>query len=113
MTDGMMTGRRLAQQYLLSTAIRARLENLEHVATAPLMGVRESRHVLGEYELNIADYTARRQFPDQIAVYNYAIDMHATNPSPEADAQMWKSYSGEIKPGESVGLPYGMTVVKG
>jgi hypothetical protein len=114
MTEGMMRGRRLAQQYVaFYRKYVPGCENLEHVATAPLMGLRESRHVLGEYELNIEDYSARRQFPDQIAVYNYAIDMHAYNPSPEANAVMWKTYLGKMKPGESVGLPYGMIVVKG
>jgi hypothetical protein len=114
MTDGMMTGRRLAQEYIaIYRKYVPGCENLEHVTTAALMGVRESRRVLGEYELNGADYHARRQFPDQIAVYNYPIDMHAYNPSPDANAVMWKTYSGRMKPGESVRLPYGMTVPKG
>ncbi len=51
-------------------------ENTELVATAALMGVRESRRIVGEYELNFDDYTARRQFPDQIGVFNKFVDIH-------------------------------------
>jgi len=114
MTDGMMAGRRLAQEFVaFYRKYVPGCENLEHVTTAPLMGVRESRRVLGEYELNMEDYDARRQFPDQIAVYNYPIDMHPYNPTAQAFANMWKDFQVRMKPGESVGLPYGMTVPKG
>jgi hypothetical protein len=108
MTDGMMAGRRLAQEY---TAFYRKYvpgcENLEHVTTAPLMGVRESRRVLGEYELNVADYHARRKFPDQIGVYNYYIDIHPYSPGVQREPDVLMGL------GESVGLPYGMTVPKG
>lgn len=116
MTDGMMKGRRLAQEFIaFYRKYVAGCENLEHVTTAPLMGLRESRRVLGEYELNLADYNARRHFPDQIAVYNYPIDIHVYNTSPEEYARYAKAFrqTGRPKAGESIGLPYGMLVPKG
>jgi hypothetical protein len=116
MTDGMMLGRRLAQEYIaFYHKYVPGCENVEHVTTAPLMGLRESRCVLGEYELNLADYNARRKFPDQIGVYNYPIDIHVYDTSPEQYARYSKEFreTGRMKPGESVGLPYGMLVPKG
>jgi hypothetical protein len=89
-------------------------ENVEHVTTAPLMGLRESRCVLGEYELGLADYNARRKFPDQIGVYNYPIDIHVYDTSDAQYARYSKEFreTGRMQPGESVGLPYGMIVAK-
>ncbi|MDH4179604.1 MAG: FAD-dependent oxidoreductase, partial [Armatimonadota bacterium] len=116
MTDGMMTGRRLAQEYIaFYRKYVPGCENVEHVTTAPLMGLRESRCVLGEYELGLPDYNARRKFPDQIGVYNYPIDIHVYDTSPEQYARYSKEFreTGRMKPGESVGLPYGMIVPKG
>lgn len=116
MTDGMMLGRRLAQEYVaLYRKYVPGCEDIEHVTTAPLMGVRESRRVLGEYELCLADYLARRKFPDQIGVYNYPIDVHPYDTSTEQFARYDKDFqvAGRPRPGESIGLPYGMLVPKG
>ena len=116
MSDGMMFGRRLAQEYLaFYRKYVPGCEVMEHVITAPLMGVRESRCVQGEYELNVRDYQARRQFPDQIAVYNYPIDIHVRDTSAEELARYKREFlrEGKPKPGECIGLPYGMLVPKG
>lgn len=116
MTDGMMLGRRLAQEYIAFYRKYVRgCEKLEHVTTAPLMGVRESRRILGEYELSVADYQARRQFPDQIGVYNYPIDIHVKDVSDKEYARYKEEFhrTGRPKPGECIGLPYGMLVPKG
>jgi hypothetical protein len=116
MTSGMMAGRRLAQEYIaFYRKYVPGCEDLEHVTTAPLMGLRESRRVMGEYELNLADYSARRQFPDQIGVYNYPIDIHVYDTSAGQYERYRKEFlqTGRMKPGESVGLPYGMIVPKG
>ncbi len=116
MTDGMMQGRRLAQEYIaFYRKYVAGCESVEHVTTAPLMGLRESRCVLGEYELGLADYNARRKFPDQIGVYNYPIDIHVYDTSDKQYERYSREFreTGRMKPGESVGLPYGMLVAKG
>jgi hypothetical protein len=116
MTEGVMLGRRLAQEFL--AFFKARVpgyENLEHVTTASLIGVRESRRIVGEYELTKADYLARRQFPDQIGVFNKFIDIHVYDCS---DAQ-WQRFSeehvhsGRLNPGECFGIPYSILVPRG
>ena len=79
------------------------------------MGVRESRRIVGEYELNIDDYLARRQFPDQIGVFNKYVDVHPYNCSDEE----WDRFNSEanetmrLGQGECFGIPYGILVPKG
>jgi hypothetical protein len=113
LSDGMMQGRLFAEEYV--RFFRKYMEccaNMSFVATAALMGVRESRRIVGEYELNYDDFVARRAFPDQIAIYNKSVDIHVYNCSDEE----WERYQGEFidhdrtGPGEVYGLPYGILV---
>jgi hypothetical protein len=61
LSDGMMRGRELAQEYLdFFRKYVPGCEHMEHITTGNVMGVRESRRIVGEYELNFADYLARR-----------------------------------------------------
>jgi hypothetical protein len=116
LTDGMMLGRRIAQEYLkfYQNDVPG-FEHIELVTTASLMGVRESRRIVGEYELTEADFLARRQFPDQIGVFNKFIDIHPYDTS----MAEWERFSqemstaGRLKPGECFGIPYGVIVPKG
>jgi len=80
-----------------------------------LMGVRESRRIVGEYELNFADFMARREFPDQIGVFNKAVDIHPYDATAEEYERFVKEFRKEAKPlpGERFGLPYGILVPKG
>jgi len=83
LTDGIMLGRKIVQEYLaFYKKYVPGCENIELVSTASLMGVRESRRIVGEYELTIDDYLARRQFPDQIGLFNKFVDIHPYNASP-------------------------------
>lgn len=51
------------------------------VQIAPMIGVRESRRIVGEYVLSSEDFFAARKFPDAIARNNYPIDIHARDQS--------------------------------
>lgn len=116
LTDGMMLGRRIAQEYLsFYRKYAPGCEKIEHVTTAPLVGVRESRRILGEYEVNFDDYLGRRQFPDQIAVFNKSVDIHPYDTSEPEWERYRKDYqeTGALKPGECFGIPYGVLVPKG
>ena len=115
LTDGMMLGRRLAVEY--TEFYRKYLpgcENIEHVTTASLVGVRESRRIVGEYELNIDDYMARRQFPDQIGVFNKFVDIHVYDCSVE-EYERFKNEQKNMRlgKGEFFGIPYGILVPRG
>jgi len=116
LTDGIMLGRRIAREYLsFYRKYAPGCEKLEHLTTAPLVGVRESRRIVGEYELNFDDYLGRRQFPDQIAVFNKSVDIHPYDTSDAEWERFRKEYneSGALKPGECFGIPYGVLVPKG
>ena len=116
LSDGVMRGRELAREYLsFFRKYVPGCENMEHVTTGSLVGVRESRRIVGEYELNFDDYLARRKFPDQIAVFNKAVDIHVYDDS-EAEYQRYHSEytkTGRLKPGEYFGIPYGILVPEG
>lgn len=51
-------------------------ENAYVSAIAPLMGIRESRRVVGEYVLTEQDHADCRKFPDAIARNRYPVDIH-------------------------------------
>ncbi|GHV44611.1 hypothetical protein FACS189492_1200 [Clostridia bacterium] len=114
-SEAMATGRRIAQQNLrFLRGFSPACENMELVSISSILGVRESRRVKGAYELNIADYMARRQFPDQIAVFNKYVDTHPY----DTDKQSYEKFIVEkhkyiLNEGEFIGLPYGILVPRG
>ena len=117
LSEGVMLGRRLAKEYLeFYRKYVPGCERLDHVTTASLIGVRESRRIVGEYELNVDDYLATRHFPDQIGLFNKFIDIHPYDTS-EAE---WKRFIAEkddprwkLGPGKSFGIPYRILVPRG
>ena len=116
LTQGAILGRRLAQEYLaFYRKYVPGCERIEHVTTASLIGVRESRRIVGEYELTLDDYGARRQFPDQIGIFNKAIDIHCYDTSEAEYQRFCNEYekTGRLNPGECFGIPYGILVPKG
>lgn len=116
MSEGARRGRRLVQEYLaFCCQYLPGFAQAELVATSPSLGIRESRRIVGEYELTEADFMARRQFPDQIGVYNRPLDVHAYDASPEQHARLVRDFVtvGRLQPGECFGLPYGVLVPRG
>ena len=71
-------GRRIAKQYrdALATYFPEAFGNAYLVATAPVMGVRESRMIDGVYTLTVTDLKDCVHFEDGIAACNYDIDIH-------------------------------------
>jgi len=116
LTNGMMLGRRIAKQYLsFYKKYVPGFENVEHACTASVMGVRESRRIVGEYELNFDDFKSKREFPDQIGIFNKSVDIHAYNDSLEEFNRFKKEYNetARLKQGEYFGIPYSILVPKG
>ncbi len=116
LTDGMMLGRRIAMEYTeFYRKYVPGFEHIEHATTSSLMGVRESRRIVGEYELNLDDFMARREFPDQVGVFNKAVDIHpyeATEAEFERFIEEFRK-AGRPLVGERYGIPYGILVPKG
>jgi hypothetical protein len=94
LSDGMAHGRLLAQEYAaFYRKYMTGCEKMQVVATGSLMGVRESRRVVGEYEMDYADFKARRHFPDQVCLYCKAIDIHVYDLSPEEYKRYYTEFS--------------------
>ena len=45
---------------------------------APMVGIRESRRIVGDYTLTEEDYLTEARFPDSVARNSYPIDIHST-----------------------------------
>ena len=110
---GEMLGRKLAKEERDALAEhcpevygKARL-----VATAPKLGVRESRRIVGDYVLTREDYLARRSFPDEIGRNCYYLDTHG--PRDEEEKPKDTSVEHRYAPGESHGIPYRCLLPKG
>jgi hypothetical protein len=54
-------------------------ENCYFTKTAPFLGIRETRRVIGHYVMNRDDILNRAHFDDAIAVASYPIDIHRPN----------------------------------
>jgi hypothetical protein len=108
----------MAQQYrdALAEFLPAAFGNAFLVTSGSLMGVRETRRVMGDYVLTLDDYVKRRSFEDEVCRNSYFIDVHwaaeeaATDPKRYAD---WDRKSLHYQAGESHGIPYRCLTPKG
>lgn len=99
-------GRRMAEAYCtaLAEAEPAAYGNAYVAVTGELMGIRETRRIVGDYVLSAEDYLHRRSFPDEICRNSYFIDIHGTeNEEKTGDQSQVLHHYG---PGESHGIPY-------
>ncbi len=82
-------------------------ENMELVATGSLLGIRESRRIIGDYVMVLDDFLNRADFDDEIGRYSYPVDIHASDPSKESFSKFEKEHkSYRYKKGENYGIPY-------
>jgi len=121
-TQALIHGRRMAAQYRDAFAeFHPAFANSYLAATGSMLGVRETRRIVGDYVLVADDYHARRSFADEICRNAYNIDIHS---SKEANIAAAKMSIEELKannaraicsygPGESFGVPYRCLTPKG
>ena len=89
-------------------------ENSEPIISASMLGIRESRRIIGDYILNIEDFKNRSVFDDEIGRYCYPIDIHSAKNTKEGYEEYEKSFAAlRYKKGESYGIPYRSLTVKG
>ncbi len=116
LSDGMIAGRRLAVEYTeFFRKYVPGCEEIELLTTAPVIGVRDTRRIVGEFELTIDDFRSARQFPDQVAVYNRPTDVHPTDTSEQEFQRFLRDFEGfhGLGEGDCLGVPYGILVPKG
>lgn len=103
-TKGCMEGRKRAWAIKNAyTEYADAYKNSFMAQTAPCVGLRESRRIIGDYTFTMEDWLARRTFPDEICRGRYIIDVHEERPDIVRDTtQMFQRYG----TGESYGVPY-------
>ena len=107
-------GRELARQFrdALAEVEPEAFADAYLLATAPVLGVRESRRIAGEYTLTLQDYLERKTFPDEIARNCYYIDVHsAVRRSENENAAQAAEH--HYEKGESHGIPFRCLIPKG
>ena len=55
-------------------------ENAKITNVGSVLGVRECRHIEGDYRITVKDVTEGTKFDDRIAVYGYGMDVHVRTP---------------------------------
>lgn len=110
-SKAMVEGRKIAYEYerALKDYFPEAFANAYLSSTASVMGIRESRRIIGDYILTLDDYLNRRNFSDEISRNCYYIDTHYTKEeSALVDAgKLDKSAShARYSKGESHGIPY-------
>jgi len=89
-------------------------EQMELVSTAAVLGIRETRRIVGDYVLKLDDFRNRASFDDEIGRFAYGVDLHASTPSPEDYQSFLQDYKClQLAPGESYGIPYRVLLPQG
>lgn len=125
----LVEGRKKAADYLRLFADKhPAFKNAFLADTAGQLGVRETRRIVGDYNLTIEDRRTLRRFPDEICRNAYGIDIHyqkeqieALLKAPEGFQAASDKYEKEHQcgnvdatpPGESEGVPYRCLCPKG
>jgi len=107
-TEALIWGRRMLLEYeRYYKEYLEGYEKMELVATGSLLGVRETRRILGDYVLCLDDFKSQAVFDDEIGRYAYPVDIHPSQPT----ARTYKAFEKEFRSlrygkGESYGIPY-------
>ena len=88
-------------------------ENAELVITGSLLGIRESRRIMGDYVLDLDDFNNRASFDDEIGRYAYPVDIHPlTRDKKEYEKSIEEFRTMRYQKGENYGIPYRALIVK-
>lgn len=112
LTKGLIRGRQYMREY--ETYYKKYLtgyENMELIATASLLGIRESRRIRCVETLTFEAFRTLAVFRNEIGRYNYSVDIHPSNPSLEEHLKTSGNFSARhLAKGQSYGIPYGALV---
>ena len=115
LTDALLWGRKSMLEYKhYYTNYLQGFEKMQLVATGALMGLRETRRIIGDYVLCLEDFKNRAVFEDEIGRYAYPVDIHASAPDEESFKQFEEEFKTlRYKDGESYGIPYRILTPRG
>jgi len=106
LTKAFINGRKDVQEMV--RLFRKHLRGFEKcflIDTAPMMGVRDTRRIIGEYILTGKDVVSAAQFEDSIGRNAYNLDIHLPDNAMTVE-------EGLLKPGTSYQIPYRCLVPK-
>lgn len=115
-SKALMHGRKMAESYRAALAEFAPevFGGAFLAITGSVVGVRETRRIMGDYILSLDDYLERRAFPDEICRNSYFIDVHLTRAeTTQADKIDVEKRIAHYGKGESHGIPYRCLTPKG
>jgi hypothetical protein len=109
LTDAMVFGRHLVTCYqkYYRDYYKHGCEDVVLLETANILGVRESRRIMGDKKLTVDYYRSTSAFEDEIGRYSYPIDIHNETPDEEGVKQFCACVETKHGDGESYGIPYG------
>jgi len=121
LTESLMKGRKIARSFRdgLAEFHPKAFANSFLVQTGALLGIRETRRIVGDYMLTADDFVARRSFDDEICRNCYYIDVHNTKEDAEKvsnnEIDFTELYKDAVhyEKGESHGVPYRCLTPKG
>jgi hypothetical protein len=106
-SKGLIEGRKIARAFrdALAEFFPQAFANAHLVQTGSLLGIRETRRIIGDYVLTVDDFVGLRSFPDEIARNCYFIDVHhkRCEIGTDRDGSGTAIFLGR---GESHGIPY-------
>ncbi len=109
LTDAMVQGRKIVAEFenFYNNYVQG-YENAYLCYTADMLGVRESRRIVCDYQLCGDDFKNHAVFHDEIGRYAYPVDIHIMKPNREAYDTFLKEFKNEMcyGVGESYGVPY-------
>jgi len=113
-SKALMQGRKIAAAFRDACAefFPEAFANAHLTQTGSLLGIRETRRVIGDYYLTIDDFANLRSFPDEICRNSYYIDVHHKK-TEKGDPNAGKVKAIHLKRGESHGIPYRCLTPKG
>lgn len=122
LSRALLHGRKMAGQYRDALAkYHPAFVDSFLAATGSLLGVRETRRIVGDAYLTADDYLAARSFPDEICLNAYGIDVHGSKTNSLKCTKMTidelkernRGVTRQLAPGSSLGVPYRCLTPKG
>ncbi len=106
-TEAMLYGRKSMTEYeKYYRDFLIGFENTTLLQTANVLGVRESRRIIGDIVMNYEHFLARQVFEDEIGRYSYPIDIHPETADHKGAAAFTQNVSKQYDVGESYGISY-------
>ncbi|MDY7011260.1 MAG: FAD-dependent oxidoreductase [Planctomycetota bacterium] len=108
LTEALVQGRKSMLEYerYYKEYLRG-FEKMELVSTGSLLGLRETRRIMGDYVLSLDDFHSRAVFDDEIGRYSYPVDIHPSSPDKANHDKFLDEFTNlRYQRGESYGIPY-------